>query len=238
MKSHFARTGFSLVELLVVCGIIGVLAGLLLPALATARFKGRVTQCRSNLRQTGMAISDYSDAYRGLIPVVTSYPTNKLWNDADGTPDSLGVLVTGGYLEDAGVLFCPLQPENDARRDGRRIGVGPGQAGGDVYGSYVYRQHCIGSGTFHMDSPGRNPLGRRIQALALDSSCPPWPRIAHSSQSVNILFYDGSVLTANNERHDYSVMDLRFFPPNAEGLPPVMAELQKIFVTADATYGK
>ena len=63
-------------------------------------------------------------------------------------------------------------------------------------------------------------------------------RIAHGGASVNILFHDGSVVTANNREHDYSIMDIRFDPPNADGLPPAMAELQKIFVNADAAYAK
>ena len=77
--------------------------------------------------------------------------------------------------------------------------------------------------------------------VALDCDWPPWPNndeIAHGGASVNILFHDGSVLTANNQAHDYSIMDIRFSPPNADGLPPVMAELQKIFVNADAAYAK
>jgi len=218
------RIAFTLVEMLVVIAVIAILAGLLLSALVSARFQGRVAQCRSNLRQVGLAISDYAIDYRGSIPAVTGYPTNKLWNDADASPDSLAVLMTGGYL--------------DIRRDGGRIGRPAGEAGGDVYGSYVYRQHAIGTGTFHVEDPGRNPTGHPIRAFALDSSCPPWPRVAHSGRSVNILFHDGSVITANNYRDEYSVMDIRYSPLGANGLPPVVSELQKVFVNADREYGE
>jgi prepilin-type processing-associated H-X9-DG protein len=228
---------FTLIEALVVLGIIGLLAALLLPALAVARSQARVAQCQSNLRQIGMAIQTYCQYYNGCIPAVTDYPTNMLWNDEAGAPDSLGLLVTRNYLADAAPLFCPLQ-DDAPQIDGTRIGKPAGQAGGDAYGGYIYRQHSIGQGTFHIESLGRNPEGKTMRALALDSNCPPWPRIAHRGQSVNLLFHDGSVRTADNKDNDYSVMDFSYYPPNAQGLPPVMAELQKIFVNADAAYGK
>ena len=229
---------FTLIEMLIVVSVVGILAGLLLPALISARRKARVAQCQSNLHQIGMAIFSYAEDWHGMIPARSAFPTNKVWNDGDSTPDALGLLASGRYLRDNGVFFCPLQPENDAGRDGRRIGGEPGQAGGDVYCSYVYRQHAVGTGTFHIERPGRNPDGKSIRALALDSSCPPWPRIAHANLSVNILFHDGSVATESNLRHDYSVMDVRFYPLNAEGVPPVLAETDKIFINADAAYAR
>ncbi|MCD6221678.1 type II secretion system protein [bacterium] len=57
MKS--AETGFTLIELLVVIAIISMLAGQLLPALSTAREKGRQANCINNLHQMGLAIEIY-----------------------------------------------------------------------------------------------------------------------------------------------------------------------------------
>jgi len=62
------RAGFSLIELLVVMVIIALLIGLLLPALSRAKEEARKTQCRSNLRQIGMAIEMYANDNSGYMP--------------------------------------------------------------------------------------------------------------------------------------------------------------------------
>jgi prepilin-type N-terminal cleavage/methylation domain-containing protein len=56
--------GFTLVELLVVIAIIGLLVGLLLPAVQAAREAARRASCMNNVRQIGLAVSNYESAYR------------------------------------------------------------------------------------------------------------------------------------------------------------------------------
>jgi len=75
-KPH--RYGFTLVELLVVIVIVGMLLALLLPAVQHAREAARSTQCKSNLRQIGLALDQFVDkqGVRGKFPEVANMPVS------------------------------------------------------------------------------------------------------------------------------------------------------------------
>jgi prepilin-type N-terminal cleavage/methylation domain-containing protein/prepilin-type processing-associated H-X9-DG protein len=61
--SHKSQQGFTVMELLVVVGILGILASLLFPALSSAKSRVRATSCKNNLRQIGAALSMYEGDY-------------------------------------------------------------------------------------------------------------------------------------------------------------------------------
>ncbi len=69
------RENFTLVELLTVIAIIAILAGLLFPVMGKIRGKARLSQCASNLRQTGIAFSSYMTAFQDTFPVAAMKPT-------------------------------------------------------------------------------------------------------------------------------------------------------------------
>ena len=75
------RTGFSLVELLVVMGIIAILISLLVPALAKARDMANVTRCSNNLAQVGVTFRVFSQDHDGRLPYTQCCPWGCPWWD-------------------------------------------------------------------------------------------------------------------------------------------------------------
>ena len=94
-----ARGGFTLIELLASIAIIGILAGLLLPALRRAREAGRRAACANNVREIAATFLMYLSDYRGIFPPSFYY--------AGMQPDYCWYeILNDEYLENQNVFYC------------------------------------------------------------------------------------------------------------------------------------
>jgi prepilin-type N-terminal cleavage/methylation domain-containing protein len=116
---HARTKAFSLLELLVVIGIIAVLIALLLPALNSARSRAASVQCLSNLRQIGHAGMLYANIHKGHYMQSVKRAGNRFHEPTAAAID----LVLGG---DTDIFYCPGRlrrpaPSPDGRRRHARV---------------------------------------------------------------------------------------------------------------------
>jgi prepilin-type N-terminal cleavage/methylation domain-containing protein len=254
------KSGFTLLELLVVAAMIALLAALLLPALASARHAGKRAACIANLRQIGIAIHSYSDDFHHQIPYgpkappftspASFYPSTgaptSLLSLQTGAPVGLGLLLQDSYLaSQSKVLFCPGADQPvDAATELAKVGRLQAQS------SYYYR-HAGNTQLFdshatamqeipRLDRLGSNRQGLPIRALAMDTQflSPPdlasfnvKPRTHHRMKLANILSADGSVASRVNGDGRYTV-DLRVYGDIHEAFSRILL----VFERADGEF--
>jgi len=103
------KQGFTLVELLVVIGIIAVLIGILLPALNRARAAANTIKCASNLRTIGQGFAIYESTFNGVFPPSVIYYGMHL----DGNNNQTPVTPVNGYIHWSSLIKDPTLGQND-----------------------------------------------------------------------------------------------------------------------------
>lgn len=140
------RRAFTLVELLVVIGIVALLIALLLPALSTARENAKSLACLSNLRQLATAAQLYCDRYHGSYPiayydeVTPPIQTSYAWDF-----NSIRDLNTGALTVEPGLLWLG---DTSAKVQQCPSFDGSSNTSGDPYSGYNYNTSYIGHGQY------------------------------------------------------------------------------------------
>ena len=148
--SYRRRHGFTLIELLVVIAIIAILAAILFPVFQKVRENARRAVCESNLRQLGLAYTQYNQDYDEMTPSITKTPQPGGIDGTYYTPDYFVILQP--YLKSVNIFLCPDRSDAMATTSdgtGSPTHVPRAKGGfdtGGCYDNFNATGQCIGYG--------------------------------------------------------------------------------------------
>lgn len=186
-RSH--RFAFTLVELLVVIGIIAILIAILLPALSRVQHQAMVVNCASNQRQIGTSQHNYATDHKGKV-TPSNYGDHSPYNyagvgtpwikggyanpgGAEGTWIGMGMLFSTGYIDGGRVIYDPHAQHENYEYESATVGWRNGRpwTSGNRWMNNSYIQRAsIGAENNSIQRVDTNPLngnGRQVN-IALD----------------------------------------------------------------------